>query len=82
MMERLSVPVKKVDGDKWGCLAYIAANFHIVGEKVDLVDKRFTFAGQHRVQLYSFKKSVYFKIPEGTNLDISGVQTAPARRQG
>jgi hypothetical protein len=79
MTERLIVPIKKVGNDKWGALAYIAHNFHIVGEKVDLIEKRFTFAGQHRVQLYSFKKNVYFKIPDGTTLDITDVQ--PTRRQ-
>jgi hypothetical protein len=54
----------------------------ICAEDVRLKTESFSFAGQHRVRLYSFKKNVHWKIPDGIPLDIAGVAPAtPPRRQ-
>jgi hypothetical protein len=76
--------VKVVGSTRWGDLASLANAHEIIGEKCQLVEENFTFAGQHRVRLYRFKKNVHFKIPEGTTLDIAAVVPGqvPPRRQG
>lgn len=85
MAERIYLPVKTVGGDKWAEISAVAPQWthEICGETVRPKDLNYTFAGQHRVRLYKFKKNVHWKVPVGVNLDISGVQPAtPPRRQG
>lgn len=81
MSERISVPIKVVNGTKWADLSALALSHDIVGEKVYRANENFSFAGGHRVRLYKFKKNVHFKVPEGRELDISAVpsQSAPRR---
>jgi hypothetical protein len=81
MSETIRVPIKVVDGHKWGCLAYISTEaYEIVGEEVKHL-RDYSFAGGHRVRLYRFKKNVHFKIPAGVEVNISGVTPAePPRR--
>jgi hypothetical protein len=78
MPDRVRVPVKTIGTERWGQLCLLAEQHFICAEKVKLKDDNFSFAGQHRVRLYSFKKNVNWKIPEGIALDIAEV--APARR--
>jgi hypothetical protein len=82
MRSRVLVPVKVVRGENWGDLAALAHSHEICGEKVD-ARGNFSFAGQHRVQLYKFTKNVHWKLPIGVELDISEVPPAsPPRRRG
>ena len=82
MPDYVRVPIKKVNSEKWGQLSLFGLNHQICGEKFALKDNSYTFAGQHRVRLYSVRKNVHWKIPEGTQLDIEGVVPAtPPRRQ-
>ena len=85
MRERISVTLKTVGRRKWGDLSVIATSHDICGETVKEIDSKYNFAGGHRVRLYRFKKNVHWLIPEGVELDISGVpagQQAPRRSQG
>lgn len=80
MKPRISVPVKVVGGDQWAELHLFGLVHEICGEEVKLLKENFTFAGQHRVRLYKFKKNVHWKVPLGTKLDIEAV--VPGRKQG
>jgi hypothetical protein len=81
MADRIGVPVKVIDGVRWGQLNLIAESHLICGEIVREKNQSFTLAGQHRVRLYSFKKNVHWRIPDGISLDVTGVPPAnPPRR--
>lgn len=81
MADSVRVPTKIIDGARWGQLSLLADHHLICGEDVREKNRNFTFAGQHRVRLYSFKKNVHWKIPEGLQLDVAGVAPAePPRR--
>jgi hypothetical protein len=83
MSERISIPIKRHGGHKWGALAYLGPNHDICCEKGECIDQKYSFADGHRVRLFRFKKQVYWKIPDGVEIDISGVLPAtPPRRQG
>ena len=80
MRDRTFVPVKVVNGVRWGDLAAISHAHEICGESVKRKEENFTFAGQHRVRLYVFKKNVHWR-PLGQELDISAVvPDVPPRR--
>jgi hypothetical protein len=81
MVDHIPVPIKTVGKDRWGQLCLIADTFLICGESVDLRDQKFSFAGNHRLRLYRFRKSVNFKIPDGIALDIAEVLPASAPRR-
>lgn len=81
MADRVSVPVKTVGSERWGQLSLLGDHHLICAETVKLKDENFSFAGGHRVRLYSFKKNVHWKIPEGVTLDIAGVTPAAAPRR-
>jgi hypothetical protein len=73
-----------VGTERWGQLSAFGDAHLICGETVKLRDEKFSFAGQHRVRLYSFKKNVHWKIPDGIPLDIAAVPpaaSAPRRAQ-
>jgi hypothetical protein len=78
MSDRIRVPVKIVGTERWGQLNLLGDAHLICGETVKLKDENFSFAGQHRVRLYSFKKNVHWKIPEGIPLDVADVAPATA----
>jgi len=83
MADHLPVPIRVIGADKWGALSWIHdATFEIIGETVWQVAD-LSFAGQHRVRSYRFRKSVHFRIPDTVKLDISNVQPAgdPKRSQ-
>lgn len=74
--EPIRVPLKEVNGEYWGELQRISDGQHFIcGEKVKLVKENYSFAGGHRVRLYSFRKNVHWKIPIGVELDIADVPT-------
>lgn len=73
----IEVPIKLVGKDSWADLGALSLAHEIVGERVDLKDGNFSFAGGHRVRLYKFKKNVHFKVPDGISLDIEDVKAEP-----
>ena len=84
--ECLRVPIRIVDKVKWGALAFLVHGateaVDVIGEKADLIDNNFSFAGGHRVRKYRFKKNVHFSISTGMTLNIEQVPPAgtPQRR--
>jgi hypothetical protein len=81
MADHVRVPTKVIDGTRWGELSLLAEHHLICGEDVREKNHNYTLAGQHRVRLYSFKKNVHWKIPEGIALDVARVPPAdPPRR--
>jgi len=82
MAERISVPVKTVQGERWAELNAFGSQHIIAGEKCTVKDQNYSFAGGHRVRLYSIKHNVHWKIPAGIPLDVSQVAPAePPRRR-
>ena len=83
MADHVRVPVKVVWTERWGQLSSFGDAHLICGETVKLKDENYSFAGGHRVRLYSFKKNVHWKIPEAISLDIAQVTpaSAPPRRK-
>ena len=79
----LSIPVKVVNGEQWGDLTVYGLSHEVCGERVDPKNQNFSFAGGHRVRLYSFKKNVHWRIPRGQELNITDVvpEVAPRRQQ-
>lgn len=76
----LRIPVKEVNGERWGDLSSYALAHQFCGERVDK-KADISFAGGHRVRLYSFKKNVHWKIPTGQELNISDVTPEIAPRK-
>jgi hypothetical protein len=81
MAEYIQVPIKHVGTERWGQLSLLSDTHLICGEYVKLKDENFSFAGQHRVRLYTFKKNVHWRIPEGISLNIAAVAPADAPRR-
>jgi hypothetical protein len=81
MADRIRVPIKTVGTERWGQLSAFGESHLICAEAVKLKDEKFSFAGGHRVRLYSFKKNVHWKIPEGAAFDIADVTPAVAPRR-
>jgi hypothetical protein len=82
MADSITIPIKMFGSDRWGQLSVFSDSHLICGETVRMKEADFSFVGGHRVRLYSFKKNVHWKIPEGVSLDISAVTpaTAPPRK--
>lgn len=83
-MDHVRIPVRIVGKQKWAMLTACGGPNHIiVGEKFACKDQQYSFADGHRVRLYSVKQNVHWKIPEGIDLDVSGVTPAgdPPRRK-
>jgi hypothetical protein len=78
--EFITIPVKKVNNEHWGQLSSIARRHQFCCEVIQLKDANFSFAGEHRVRLYSAKGNVHWRIPQGVNLDISRVALVRPRR--
>jgi hypothetical protein len=82
MAERVCVPIKTVNNEKWGQLNFFGTTHLICGEDFRPKNQNYTFAGGHRVRLYAVKNNVHWKIPAGTPLDISDVRVVdPPRRR-
>jgi hypothetical protein len=83
MSDRITIPVKKVNGEPWGELSFFGSAHEFCCEKGELKDNQYSFSGGHRVRLFHLRKNVHWKIPVGQNLDVSAVPPATApRRQG
>ena len=81
MADHVGVPIKTVGSERWGQLCSFGDSHLICGETVKLKEEAYSFAGGHRVRLYSFKKNVHWKIPEGISVDIAEVSPAAAPRR-
>ena len=81
MPERIYIPVKTVNNEKWARLNLFGNTHLICGEKFKLKKDNFTFAGGHRVQLFTVKNNVHWKIPSGIQLDIQEVAPANLPRR-
>jgi len=67
------MPVQRVNNDRWGQLSYFGSRHEFCCEEFRLKKENFSFAGEHRVRLYSAKGNVHWRIPQGVQLDISQV---------
>jgi hypothetical protein len=84
MSERICLPLKVVNKEKWADMSVFGKDHLICAETFREKDQNYGFAGGHRVRLLSVKKNVHWKIPVGVQLDIAQVApagTPPARRQ-
>lgn len=78
--EFVKIPTLRVNGTLWGNLSAFGTTHEICGTEVR--DRRdLSFKGGHRVRVRQFKKMVYWRVPDGTELDISEVN-AGRRRAG
>jgi hypothetical protein len=80
--QHISIPVKKVNNENWGQLSFFGKKHIFCGEKIELKNNNYSFAGEHRVRLYNAEGNVHWRIPPGVDLDISRVTPAnnPPRR--
>jgi len=83
MKERIRVPIRIVNGQKWGHLGAFCTNHEVCADDFRLKDNKFSFANGHRVRLYKVSGTVHFKVPAGTKLDITDVtpRELPRRQQ-
>ena len=68
-------------GEKWGNLSVYAKNHDFVCTQ-PRQGKDISFIDGHRVRTFTFKQMVHWKIPTGTELDISEVGSARRRVVG
>ena len=86
MAEHITVPVKIVNGVKWGDLNALGLAHEVCAESFKQ-KKDLSFAGGHRVRHFYFKKNVHWRLSAGLEVDIEEVKPAdtpraPARRNG
>lgn len=81
MATHIKVPIRVIDGVKWGNLNALGVSHEICGETVNRRDENFALSGGHRVRLYHFKKNVHWRMTTGMDIDIADVApaAAPAR---
>lgn len=80
-MAKVSIPVKKVNGEDWAELNIFGNSHDFCGEKFKVKMENFSFSGGHRVRLYTIKNNVHWKIPAGVSLDIGAVAPATSPRR-
>lgn len=81
MSQRVSIPVREHDRQKWGWLSALCDDHEVVGYDFRKISDQYSFIGGHRVRLFKIKGNVHFKIPTGVAFDISAVPPAAPRRQ-
>jgi hypothetical protein len=82
MTGRVTVPIRMINGVRWGNLAALSFSHGVCAESVSTVNEKYSFAGGHRLRLLRLKKNVHWRIPEGVDLNISDVPPAdPPRRK-
>jgi hypothetical protein len=85
--DKIVVPIRMYNGEKWGALTYIACGrpLEVVAEQFEQKKDNFSLFGQHRVRLFKLKANIHFKLPpDAVTLDISNVPAStqpPTRRQ-
>jgi hypothetical protein len=82
MADRISLPVKTINSERWAEMNVHGKDHVFCAEAVRITDQNYSFAGGHRVRLVSLKKNVHWKIPANIQLDISAIapSTTPPRR--
>lgn len=73
---RINCPIVTVNNADWACLATFAERHEFCAEVFREKNEQFSFADGHRVRVYSAKKNVHWKLPQGINMDISEVPVA------
>lgn len=76
--EFVKVPIRVVNGEKWGNLSVFGKDHQFVGTRFRQL-KDTSFLNQHGTRLIELKQMVHWRIPTGTELDISDVN--PGRRR-
>jgi hypothetical protein len=79
-MAGIWVPIRIVNGERWGNLAALSFRHEICAEEYS-IQQQYSFAGQHRVRLFKLKKNVHWRIPQGVDLNISEVSPASGLRR-
>ena len=80
MHDRITVPVKIVNNERWAQLNHFGTTHQICGD--DFRQKRdISFANGHRVRVFTVKSNVHWKIPDNVLLDIAEVAPANAPRR-
>lgn len=77
----VKVPTVKVNGDLWGDLSVFGGTHEVCGTQVSQ-RRDVSHKDGHRVRVYQFKKMVHWRLPSGTELDISEVDPTKRRRSG
>jgi hypothetical protein len=72
----IRVPINNVNNEDWAYLSALSERHEFCAEEFRLKTEHYSFAGQHRVRLYTAKKNVHWKIPQGVSVDISQVPPA------
>lgn len=82
MKRFVQIPVKVVNGTQWGVFYKSGSGHELATYRPTITKKDVSFAGEHRMRLVKIKGDFYWRIPEGTVLDIGGVAPAssPPRR--
>ena len=83
MKKVVQIPVKVVNKKPWGVFYKQGSGHELVAYRPNIVNKDISFAGGHRMRRVKIKDDFYWRIPEGTPLDIAGVSPAePPPRRG
>lgn len=82
MKRAVRIPIKVVGGSQWGVFYKQGSGHELAAYRPTISKKDISFAGGHRMRLVKIKHDFYWRIPEGTPLDIGGVPPAdPPRRK-
>ena len=76
--EFVKVPIRVVNGEKWGNLSVFGKDHEFCGTRFRQL-RDISFLNQHGTRLIELKQMVHWRIPTGTELDISDVN--PDRRR-
>ena len=69
----ISIPIKYVNKARWSKLGFFGGNRHeICAESMKVKKGKYSFAGEHRVCLYTVKDNVHWKIPDRPALTFWG----------
>lgn len=78
--EHVKVPTVKFRNEEWGDLSVFGTRHDFVCTSHNQ-GRDISFIDDHRVRTFTFKKMVHWKIPAGTELDITEVGQARRRAQ-
>jgi hypothetical protein len=79
MRDKIELPIKVVNGERWADFTVYGKSHEICGTTVKS-KADFSFAGEHRVRLFKFTSCVHWKLPSGV-IDITDVAPAEAPRR-
>ena len=83
MKQFVKIPVKVVNGTSWGVFYKSGSGHELAAYRPKIANKDVSIVGGHRMRVVKIKDDFYWRIPEGTKLDIAGVPPAsPPPRRG